>query len=432
MKKVLLILLILTTVCSSAQNREKDEIIELDIKIVNGIIPFAPSYNYVYLQDRTTGTPWEETKMEVTGIPSNWENPVVQIIQFDPIQFIYQNYKQGNLEEQFVEGFLNHLHVDLKELDLSEKPIKCFSHIALTKLDNGDIKYRIDTNNNLDFSDEETFSPNEFPRTNLQDIDALSKKCHWIDGEVFSHNKVKSIKYAYNILKEKSGALLANFPQFAKAKYKDKTLIVSSGFTDPSFYKESTLIVVDSSRQIQDNQKIELEEFFEIEGQTYKNLGVDFSSQKLRIQKRANAKDAINSTQVGFPAISFGGTDFLSDTPIQLDDYKGKYLFFEFWGTWCGPCVIEMPELKSLYEKLDKNKIEFLGIANDSPESLEKYLLKAQIPWKQILSSTENNLVKKYGVLSFPTNYLINDKGEIVAKNLRVDQLSKQLQKFMN
>lgn len=161
------------------------------------------------------------------------------------------------------------------------------------------------------------------------------------------------------------------------------------------------------------------------------NLGVDFSKQTLLLEKMPK-KAKLYSSQVGYYGKDFKGIDFSSKDSISNLDYSGKYLFIDFWGSWCGGCVQELPNLIKTYNNIDKSKIEFLGIAVDSPENLKRTITEKGIKWKQILNNPNNDISKLYNVTGYPTTYLVDDKGKIVAKNLRGDNLSDTLNYYIN
>lgn len=419
MKNFLLAVLALSiSFHSFSQETKKDSIIELPIEMVNGIMPFNKRSGMIELVDEFSGTPFEKTikktRLELKGIPDKWENSIINTIHFDQIQFYYQNYKQGNIDEELFNSIKK--QINFEGLQLSKTPIKCYSHIVLTKLENGNILYRIDTDNDLDFSDEKTFHPKLRSKTK-EKSDSLIKQCHWIDGEIFVDGQIKNVKYPYSVERNNNNSpVMENFPQYAKTVYKNKILLISSGFNNPSFRMKSSIIIVDENKKTLETA--ELNEYLEIEGLLYQNLGVDFNHQILKL-KKTTKKGASNmvSTQVGFPMKDFSGTEFSTGESINLSDYKGKFLLVKFWGTWCGPCINEIPKLKSWHSKLDKNKISFLGIAQDNPQALKNFLNKKEIPWKQILSTPENDIIKEFGIHSFPSSLLINEQGVIVAKN---------------
>jgi len=429
--KRIIFLIMTSCFCSIAQsqNFKTDEILELPIELIQGVAPFNPSYSSIYLKDIISGSPWEKIMVEVKGIPESWKEPIVQQIHFDFLQMVYQNYKQGNIEEPFVKYFEKHKNIDLEELDLSETPIKCFTHIVLTKLDNGDVLYKIDTDNDRDFSDEEVFSPISLNRS-YQELDSLSYFAHLVDAEVFSNNQIQELKLPILIGTLLDGGVHNTFPQYAKTELLGKTILISSGFSDPSFREKARAVVLDKER-INNRIIVEKNEFIEVDGEKFQNLGVDFGQNLLKLKKIDNDKK-LYSTQVGYELKPFEGIDFVSGDSIKLEDYRGKFLFLEFWGTWCGPCVHEIPGLKSVYDKVDKEKVAFLGIAQDNAETLKKFLAEKEISWDQILSDNQNKLVQLYDINKFPSSFLIDGNGKIIAKDLRSYNLLETLEHFLS
>ena len=89
--------------------------------------------------------------------------------------------------------------------------------------------------------------------------------------------------------------------------------------------------------------------------------------------------------------------------------------------------------MKVLYDKLDKSKIEILGIVGElrSSDALEKMIDKYSITWPQIVSDETNKITNKYRIYGYPTTLLINPEGIIVAKNLKVKDLETKLNELM-
>ncbi|MBN1820940.1 MAG: TlpA family protein disulfide reductase, partial [Prolixibacteraceae bacterium] len=104
----------------------------------------------------------------------------------------------------------------------------------------------------------------------------------------------------------------------------------------------------------------------------------------------------------------------------------------DFWAVWCGPCIGELPQLKTMYDSLDKSKIEFLGVVGESPsDDLNNLIDNYSITWPQILSDDKNDIIKKYGIQGYPTSLLINPEGIIIAKNLRGKQLENKIKELI-
>jgi thiol-disulfide isomerase/thioredoxin len=116
---------------------------------------------------------------------------------------------------------------------------------------------------------------------------------------------------------------------------------------------------------------------------------------------------------IGKPAPIFSGLT-IESKPFNLTDLKGKYVVIDFWGTWCAWCIKGFPKMQEYYDK-HKNELEFVGIAcHDRKELWEKFVKEKGLNWIQLLNDEINNdLIKKYGVESFPTRVLIDKEGNI-------------------
>jgi peroxiredoxin len=112
----------------------------------------------------------------------------------------------------------------------------------------------------------------------------------------------------------------------------------------------------------------------------------------------------------------------LEGKEIELSSLKGKYVFIDFWGTWCAPCRAEIPNIKKMYETISADELVVIGIAyNDKAETLNKFILKNDM--KYINAMANDKIISDYGVNSFPTTFLIDKEGKIKGKNLRGDNL---------
>lgn len=100
----------------------------------------------------------------------------------------------------------------------------------------------------------------------------------------------------------------------------------------------------------------------------------------------------------------------------RLSNFRGNLIVLDFWGTWCGPCMAELPKLKALYDRL-KTKVSFIGIAcHDTKEDLKKIIKEHQINWLQLINSEENDISVLYGVQAYPTKIIIDKNLKIVKR----------------
>ena len=130
--------------------------------------------------------------------------------------------------------------------------------------------------------------------------------------------------------------------------------------------------------------------------------------------------------ETGIDAPNFEFTA-LDGQKLSLKEMQGQYILLDFWGSWCGPCRVESPNLVSLKNKFSQktfdkgSKFDIVSIAIEANEaSWKKAIAKDKLNWNNHF--TENNRFKSeiatlYGVKEIPTKYLINPKGKIVAVN---------------
>ncbi len=133
----------------------------------------------------------------------------------------------------------------------------------------------------------------------------------------------------------------------------------------------------------------------------------------------AGANPAARPSQfINRPALDFQVTDLSGET-LSLTQYRGQVVLLDFWATWCGPCIAEMPNIKATYTKYKNQKFEIIGISLDnSPAPLEAYIVSEGITWRQYWDSGAK-ITQLYNVRAIPSTFLIDGSGIIRKVNLR-------------
>lgn len=119
----------------------------------------------------------------------------------------------------------------------------------------------------------------------------------------------------------------------------------------------------------------------------------------------------------GTPAPPLHFTQLLQAPPrarAQWPALRGKVVILEFWATWCGPCVAEIPHLNQLAASLDPARFQFISVDDEDPKVVEAFLAKRKMAgWVGI--DTTKAVFDWYGVTGRPTTIIVDGKGRIVA-----------------
>ncbi|GAA3518397.1 TlpA disulfide reductase family protein [Aquimarina addita] len=145
------------------------------------------------------------------------------------------------------------------------------------------------------------------------------------------------------------------------------------------------------------------------------------------------------STSVGKIDIGSVVDDFSAPTPegtmLSLKESMGKITIIDFWASWCKPCRAENPNVVRIYNKYHDKGLNIIGVSLDKTK--EKWITAIEndkLNWNHIsnLQSWQEPIAKSFGVRSIPATFIIDENGNVIAKNLRGPALESRIAELLS
>lgn len=123
----------------------------------------------------------------------------------------------------------------------------------------------------------------------------------------------------------------------------------------------------------------------------------------------------------------------LDGKDFDWSKYAGKVVLIDFWATWCGPCIAEIPSLKKSYELYHDKGFDIVGVSCDRRfADLEKFVKEKNIPWAIVFGNDKPSpTVSYYGIMGIPTQILVGKDGKVITLNARGETLKEELTKLL-
>jgi peroxiredoxin len=148
--------------------------------------------------------------------------------------------------------------------------------------------------------------------------------------------------------------------------------------------------------------------------------------------------EAVRTRSAGKPAPGFTAQRTDGQTVHFPGDYKGKVVLLDFWATWCGPCVAEIPHIVKVYDEFQSQGLAVLGISLDRPGAAEKLAAFTQdkhMRWPQVYDGQHKPapVAELYGIDAIPHLLLVDgDTGLILSEeDIRGEKLAGAVQKAL-
>ncbi len=217
---------------------------------------------------------------------------------------------------------------------------------------------------------------------------------------------------------------------------KERTELIAEildAVTTAKYSRESVIVAFNLGQSLERSDKVAAAVDY------YEQLsGLLAKSDNEQWQEQAKKLDGVvRRLQLPGNFIDVKGTT-LAGKPLDWESYRGKVVLVDFWATWCGPCIAELPNVKQQYRRYHDKGFEVVGISLDTDrDKLDAFVEKNEIPWTSLFESDKESqgwdspLAVHYGIMGIPTAILVDKEGKVVSMMARGPELVALLEKLL-
>lgn len=213
---------------------------------------------------------------------------------------------------------------------------------------------------------------------------------------------------------------------FSTEEHKELMENLSENLTEPRGKSEAVLFLLRSELREEDpNEELTIDLARQL---------VEINATDFHVQQGLGYLHEFESLNIGQKAPEFT-TRTIDGQEISLSDYEGQFVLLEFWATWCGPCIPEIPHLKALHEKYQNENFSIVGISLDrDKETLINFIDEREMKWNQVFveHGWESDLPRLFNVSGIPRMYLIGPDGNILARDLRGEEMLSKIDQLIS
>jgi len=427
-RHIFLLLIFLSAACSNS-----DDTIKVPLETSPEFGPFVVSQGVTFPLSRD---------VEAKGIPENIKEYVFRSRHMQPAQSVWYKYKTGELNKEQLFWALKRWKGDTTKL--SDEYVDDEILFVIGTNDKDQRVIMVDANNDEDFSDDSLLVyeyPLDIPgqlaiRDSLPEVLAQYER---YNGEKTEVRQVAvrptpylgNLKVNYSIEDEIENKyyLLVQYPQHHRGKATLNNIEFDIYLS--SVHNPRPRVIISA---LGDSLVTEKEgaipyvagDIFNAEGVDYLIDSIDANHEWLTL-KYLGENDRAVGVSDGFYMPEFQAVN-LDSQAFSLEDHPGKFILLDFWGTWCGPCIALIPELKKIDDAFENDAFEMVSVAYDlDVEKVREFTIKENMDWIHLFVDRKvnnpNSLVEKLKITRYPTTVLISPDRKIVARNKEPDEL---------
>jgi thiol-disulfide isomerase/thioredoxin len=390
------------------------QIIELPYTFHNGWGEYqGRSFGGMNFSKHAPESTWGIMEIETSGAPVGFS---VQREDTDIIQFIWQSYVKGKVSKEVFLDYMESWEIDTLSENLTRDFIRCYVHVAIKKENDSTFLYIVDTNNDLDFSDEKIHSA--AVRNPQKTDDLYQENVVKFTYDVSSGGNIQTRQGEILILADTTPG--AYMPYLVTFPHHCASTLMHEGEEYAILFQYSSGGRLQAEKSVSIEHPIHKALFVRNQSLIlgdygYRIDGVNPSKQVLILEKyQLDPNEPL--AQEGFFAPEIAGMEFTSGESLKLSDYRGKYVLLYVWATWCQPCYGSLPKLAAIRDSISEDDLQiFSAHYHSNAENLPSIIEQFNIHWPQLLhTQCSTNVEGDYTKRGVPFSALINPEGRIV------------------
>ncbi len=433
----------------------------IPLEQVKGFGPFWPSSGF--LRELTGSNPWIAAIPEVTGIPDTLSDLRIFVRHMHFKQHAWQSWKAGLLDSSHVMSAFSAWNADTSRVTAQYLDL----HVTIATGTDSVGRTRVIISSGTDLAGAtvhilpDTAYTEPFPHRESMVVEPIS-------FELFDGESVITANTWYRV----SGPVPFGIPGETRPTLIDGTydhrradlvlerdtvpLFLQNEFIDGTYDHQKSQLFVGhppTDRPVTPYMMAGVGEYVMIGAENYRFDEVRIDGSQIRLVRDPNLA-AQTGTQPGLRAPELRGEVFapvpqspdgkdsvssdpdgkdLASTEIDIEKMRGKWVFLDFWGTWCPPCIDEMPYLKEAWRLFRDDSFAMIGIAYDEADKLDRFLKEWEIDWPQILEEQQgpNETLRTWGIVGFPSTFLLDEDGIVRYRQLRHYTLEQKLADYI-
>jgi len=384
--------------------------------------------------------------MSLTGypklkhLPDSLTDLKIYTVILNHQQFCYQNYRNQLFPRAyFLKEFKKQKWSLADTCTLTQQMVRNYISVAVGYDHLHQPKYIIDANGNNDFSDDELYTLNKNLYFRQADF-SKHVSIEYFDGKnVMQENLKFAVMLGSQSTKDKI-AVSFSFPQFrySKVVYQGDVFFICS---DLNANSNSIFILPDKPnfQPLTRDKAIKPGQFVTVGDADFRFEPISQNLNRIRlirenppVDKKTGTSDApdsdlprtLVSAQVGNLAPELKGLNVWDGSALSLKALRGKYVFLDFWFTACGPCIMEFPYIRKVYDTFSSDQLIIIGVVEDDYSGkIKQFMTDKQVSWPTLVRSYPTTIANGYNIPSWPTSFLIDPSGKIITTNLRGNDL---------